>query len=110
MARVSSSQFIPLRSLLRLLRRYDVDPKYRKLARSRVIFSLLTAPFRIWERVRYGATLRRTHITQPPVFLLGFGRSGTTHLHNLFWQAGFGVVPRLWAQTPGVWRRATSAV
>ena len=92
MARVSSSQFIPLRSLLRLLRRYGVDPKHRKVARSRVIFSLLTTPFRLWERLRYGRQLRNTKIQDAPVFLLGFGRSGTTHLHNLFWQAGFGVV------------------
>jgi hypothetical protein len=92
MARASSSQFIPLRSLLRLLRRYDVDPKYRKRARGRVVFSLLTTPFRLWERVRYGRLIRNTRIPDAPVFLLGFGRSGTTHLHNLFWQAGFGIV------------------
>jgi hypothetical protein len=36
--------------------------------------------------------MRRTRI-EPPLFLLGFGRSGTTHLHNLMWQdPQFGVV------------------
>ena len=71
MARASSSQFIPLRSLLRLLRRYDVDPKYRKRARGRVVFSLLTTPFRLWERVRYGRLIRNTRIPDAPVFLNG---------------------------------------
>ena len=87
------SQFIPLPVLLRLLRRHRPDPRYRKRARSRVIFSALIEPLRWYERLRWGRTLRRTRIEQPPVFLLGFGRSGTTHLHNLLWMdPQFGVV------------------
>ena len=35
-----------------------------------------------WEELRYGAAIRSTEI-QPPVFVLGIWRSGTTHLHNL---------------------------
>lgn len=35
-----------------------------------------------WEELRYGAAIRNTEI-QPPVFVLGVWRSGTTHLHNL---------------------------
>lgn len=80
------SQFVPLPVLLRLLRRHRPDPRYRKRARSRVIFSALIEPLRWYERLRWGRQLRRTRIEKPPVFLLGFGRSGTTHLHNLLWQ------------------------
>ncbi len=87
------SQFISLPALLRLLRQHGVDPRYRKRARSRILFSLLTEPFRWYERLRYGRQIRATQVHPSPVYLLGFGRSGTTHLHYLFWQdPQFGVV------------------
>src|SRR5262249_10259056 len=38
--------------------------------------------FRWWERWRYDAAIRAAH-PQPPLFILGIWRSGTTHLHNL---------------------------
>ena len=37
---------------------------------------------RLWEDVKYGAAVARTPV-QPPLFILGIWRSGTTHLHNL---------------------------
>jgi hypothetical protein len=87
------SQFIPLPALLRLLRRHPVDPRYRKRVRSRVIFSACLEPLRWYERLRWGRRLRSTRIAHPPVYLLGYGRSGTTHLHYLLWQdPRFGVV------------------
>jgi hypothetical protein len=87
------SQFLPLGELLKLLRRNQIDDRYRKRARSRLVFAALTTPFRAWERLRYGRELARTQIQQPPVYLLGYGRSGTTHLHNLLFQdPQFGVV------------------
>lgn len=77
------SQFVPLPALLRLLRRHPVDARYRKRVRRRVLFSAMIEPLRLYERVRYARQLRDTRIEQPPVYILGFGRSGTTHLHNL---------------------------
>ncbi len=35
------------------------------------------------ENVRFGKTLRETEIKQPPIFVLGHWRSGSTLLHNL---------------------------
>lgn len=35
------------------------------------------------ENVRFGKKLRETEITQPPIFVLGHWRSGSTLLHNL---------------------------
>jgi len=81
----SIAQFLPLPVLVRLLRRHPPDPRYRKRARSRLIFSAMIEPLRWFERLRYGRQLGKTRIEHPPVFLLGFGRSGTTHLHNLMW-------------------------
>jgi hypothetical protein len=87
------AQFLPFPELLRLRARHAVDPRFRKRLRARLIFSALIEPLRCYERLRYGALLRRTRISEPPLFILGFGRSGTTHLHNLMWKDGrFGVV------------------
>ena len=89
----SMSQFLPLPELLRLARAHTTDERHRGRLRARLIFSALVEPLRWYERLRYGAQLRRTEVAAAPVFLLGFGRSGTTHLHNLFWQDGrFGLV------------------
>jgi len=35
------------------------------------------------ESLRFGSRIRETEVKQPPVFVLGFWRSGTTLLHNL---------------------------
>ena len=89
----SMSQFLPLPALLRLLRQHEVDDRYRKRVRSQMIFSAALEPLRWWERLRWGGRIRRTEIEHPPVYLLGYGRSGTTHLHYLLWQdPRFGVV------------------
>ena len=45
--------------------------------------SALTAPLRVAERLRYGRQIARTEIAEPPVFIHGFHRSGTTHLYNV---------------------------
>ena len=89
----SMSQFLPLPELRRLAREHATDERYRARLRSRMVFSALVEPLRWYEKLRYGAELRRTRIAEAPLFLLGFGRSGTTHLHNLFWRDGrFGLV------------------
>jgi len=80
------SQFIALPVLIRLLRRGKIDAGYRWYVLRRLLFSLLLEPFRLYERWRWGKKLDATQLAAPPVFLLGMGRSGTTHLHYLFWQ------------------------
>jgi len=87
------AQFTPLPALLGLMREYGVDPRYRKRARTRLLGAAIVEPLRLYERVRYGGLLRRTEIHPEPLFLLGYGRSGTTHLHNLLWKdTQFGVI------------------
>jgi hypothetical protein len=89
----SMSQFLPLPHVRRLLKQHKVDARYAKRARSWMIFSTLIEPLRLYEKLRYGRRMRDTRLNGDPVFLLGFGRSGTTHLHNLFHQdPQFGVV------------------
>lgn len=80
------SQFIQLPALLRLLKRGKVESGYRLYAAGRLLFSLILEPFRLYEKLRWGKTIEATELSAPPIFLLGMGRSGTTHLHYLFWQ------------------------
>jgi len=62
--------------------RFDVDARYWPRAAMLTSNSVWNSVVRRWEDWRYGAAVRNTEI-QPPVFVLGVWRSGTTHLHNL---------------------------
>lgn len=53
------------------------------------------------EEARFGTAIAATEIRHPPVFLLGFWRSGTTHLHQLLGRdPRFGYVSTLQAIHP----------
>lgn len=60
-------------------------PYWGKLARI-LIASAATLPLRVAETAIYSSSLARTEIREPPLFVLGFARTGTTHLHNLLSQ------------------------
>ena len=81
------SHFAPLSVWLRLLResRGGPHPYWRKVM-PMLLSSALTSPLRIGERLYYGRRVARTSIDKPPVFILGYWRSGTTFLHNLLVQ------------------------
>ncbi|MEN8157812.1 MAG: sulfotransferase [Bacteroidota bacterium] len=72
--------------LLRLLFRNGITlyPKYiirfLVLLQSSLISSVLT----LVERKNYSKKIRETEITNPPVFIIGHWRTGTTLLHQLF--------------------------
>jgi hypothetical protein len=58
---------------------------YPKLALTLIvvcIFEVLHA----WERMLWGRKIRAYQLKEPPVFIIGFWRSGTTLLHNLLCQ------------------------
>jgi len=57
-------------------------------------------PFSAVERALVARRLARAGEPEPPVFILGHWRSGTTHLYNLMSGAGFGYVPPLAAGLP----------
>ena len=49
--------------------------------------SFMTAPFRLTERLAYSPSrVSRISIDEPPIYIQGFGRSGTTHLLNILAQ------------------------
>ena len=85
----------PLRVWLRLIADNRGVPRqyWGKLARVLAI-STLAAPLRAAERLCYGPSrMARVTINEAPLYIQGFGRSGTTHLLNLIAQdPGFGAV------------------
>lgn len=69
----------------RLLRQngFAVDPVYWHRAAVVSVLSLANSFYRRREEKKHGAEIAATTIQQPPLFILGHWRSGTTHLHNL---------------------------
>jgi hypothetical protein len=62
--------------------RFAVHPSYWPRGALLTLCSVENSAFACWEEWRYGRKIDGTQI-QPPVFILGHYRSGTTHLHNL---------------------------
>lgn len=48
-----------------------------------LLINLINAPFRFYEKLIINPRFKKESIEEPPVFILGHWRSGTTHLHNL---------------------------
>jgi len=89
----------PLSLWWSLIREYGgVHPGYRGRFAGILATSALAAPLRLAERLRYGRQVARTEIRRAPIFIQGFARSGTTHLHNLMaHDPGLGYVSTLHA-------------
>ncbi|MEM8804475.1 MAG: sulfotransferase [Cyanobacteria bacterium P01_G01_bin.38] len=91
-----------LRNWLSLLvQNGGVSLPYLPRALSITGMTLANAPLRLAETLRYGRQIQQTEITEPPVFILGHWRSGTTHLHRLMVQDDqWGYVSSLQAFVP----------
>jgi omega-hydroxy-beta-dihydromenaquinone-9 sulfotransferase len=72
----------------RLLRenRFAVDPVYWHRAAFISMVSLNNSWHRRIETRRYGPLIEKVSLPEPPLFILGHWRQGTTHLHNLLAQ------------------------
>ena len=72
----------------RLLRqnRFSVDRVYWHRAVFVSILSLFNSVYRKKEQRLYSRAIANVQITKPPVFILGYWRSGTTYLHYLLAQ------------------------
>jgi Sulfotransferase family len=68
-------------SLLRR-HRFAIDPQHWPRALVQTAVSLSNSVGARFERRRFGRRIDATQL-QPPLFILGHYRSGTTHLHNL---------------------------
>lgn len=72
--------------LLKLLKKYGVDKGYHGRAFVIALISMIGVPFRLYEKAAYDKKASKVEFKEPPVFILGHWRSGTTHLHNLLCQ------------------------
>ncbi len=62
--------------------RFAIDPRYWPRAAFLTLAGLQNSTFARLEEWRYGRLIEAAEV-QPPLFILGHYRSGTTHLHNL---------------------------
>ena len=76
--------FAPLSVWARLIleNRGVARPYWGRAARA-LAFSAATAPLRVAESLIHSGRVNETVLDPPPLFILGFARSGTTHLQNL---------------------------
>lgn len=78
-----------------------VQGRYRLKLAGMLATSAIGSPFEAWERLRYADRIAATRVHPQPLFIIGPGRSGTTHLHNLIAQdPQFGYVSTLQGVAP----------
>ena len=80
--------FSTLRNWMTLLWRHgrQIDKRHRLQALRITLFIIATIPIRLFERLRFGHSVRKHRLTESPVFIIGHWRSGTTNMHNLMLQ------------------------
>jgi LPS sulfotransferase NodH len=73
---------------LRLLarNRFAVDPRYAYLAVIATVTSFGHTALRVLQGILHGREIRATRQTEPPIFIIGHWRTGTTLLHELLIQ------------------------
>ena len=86
--------FTRFSNILRLLPlSLSIHPRYGLRLLLIIVTSVVSAPLRLLESLRYGRVINETKVHEMPIFIVGHWRSGTTHLHNLMIQdANFGFV------------------
>jgi len=66
-----------------LKREYQVEKGYRRKFFFSKLVSLITTGLSYFDQLRYKSLSRNLEIENPPIYILGHWRSGTTFLHNL---------------------------
>jgi hypothetical protein len=70
-------------NIIALLKRHEVDLVYYPKFILTLIIAGIFEIFNLYESIRLKKKLKETPFREPPVFIIGFWRSGTTLLHNL---------------------------
>ena len=80
-----------------------VDPRYWPRLAYVSAVALLGAPVRAYERMKFGPLIESTELHDPPIFILGHWRSGTTYVQRLIAQnTEFAVVNFIHTMIPGL--------
>ena len=75
---------VSLRSWIALVKRNGgIDRKYLHRALFITIISLFTVPIRVLFKIKYEKKINNIELHNPPIFIIGHWRSGTTYLHEL---------------------------
>jgi hypothetical protein len=78
---------ISVRNWIRLVTHNGgIDRKYLGKAAFITVASLATVPARVLFQIRYRVRINDTTIQNPPIFIIGHWRTGTTYLHELLSQ------------------------
>ena len=81
-----------------------IDLRYLTRSLYVSIAALLSAPFRVYENAKFGTRIQETQIQEPPVFILGHWRSGTTYVMRLMAKdPNFAVVTFVHTMIPGLY-------
>jgi hypothetical protein len=73
-------------NIISLWSKYKIDWSYFPKFLLTLLIAGIFEIFNLWERIRLRHKLKRTSLSEPPIFIIGFWRSGTTLLHNLLCQ------------------------
>jgi hypothetical protein len=69
--------------LFRQLYNHTIDTRYTARIITTAMVCFILEPFRWWEELWWKRRIKKVKLDKPPVFVIGFWRSGTTLLHNL---------------------------
>ena len=72
-----------LPNFLQLRKDYSIDRRFLGRFLLSIAVSAILEPFRWWEDLRWRDRIKKMRHNQPPVFIIGFWRSGTTMLHEM---------------------------
>lgn len=75
-----------LKNIRDLQSNHTIESRYRKKFFLTKVAAGILEVFNLAERIVWGSRLRNHRLQHPPVFIIGFWRSGTTLLHNLLCQ------------------------
>lgn len=94
--------FAPPGVWLRLAgRNGGISPRYWARFSKILALSAAVSPLRVAEKALYSRVVARTPAPENPIFVCGFARSGTTHLHNLLSEdPNHGAISTLQAMVP----------
>ncbi|MCD6200340.1 MAG: sulfotransferase [Bacteroidales bacterium] len=71
-----------LPNFFRVIKKGHIDPGYYLKFFLTFLIIVIATPFHLWEKIWFGKKLKGYHFKEPPVFILGHWRSGTTLLHT----------------------------
>lgn len=74
------------RNYLKVISGNKILPKHYVKVVLTLIIILIGTPFRWIEKIKFSRKIKRYKFKEPPIFILGHWRSGTTFLHNVMCQ------------------------